>query len=160
MITGGGPGVMQAANKGAYEAGGISVGLASSCPSSRATTSTSRSARLQYFFVRKTMFVKYAHGLAVLPGGFGTLDELFEALTLMQTGKLTDFPIVLFGSPLLVRPAVLDQRHAAGRRDGRAPPTPASCTSPTTRPRSSRSSPTPTASPTSPPATRAHPDLT
>ncbi len=69
----------------------------------------------RYFFVRKTMFVKYAQAFVVLPGGFGTLDELFEAITLVQTGKITKFPIVLVGSALLVGPAVLDQRHAAWR---------------------------------------------
>ena len=98
VITGGGPGIMEAANKGAYEAKGISIGCNIELPHEQhANAYLNRSLDFKFFFVRKTMFVKYAIGFVVFPGGYGTLDELFEALTLMQTDKLTDFPIVLFG---------------------------------------------------------------
>ncbi|HWI32836.1 MAG TPA: TIGR00730 family Rossman fold protein, partial [Lapillicoccus sp.] len=98
VITGGGPGAMEAANKGAREAGGISVGLGIEVPfESGLNPYVDLGVNFRYFFVRKTMFVKYAQGFIVLPGGFGTLDELFEALTLVQTRKVTSFPIVLLG---------------------------------------------------------------
>jgi uncharacterized protein (TIGR00730 family) len=98
VITGGGPGVMEAANKGASEAGGVSVGLGIELPfESGLNPYVDIGINFRYFFARKTMFVKYAQGFVVLPGGFGTFDELFEALTLVQTQKVTSFPIVLVG---------------------------------------------------------------
>ncbi|MFI6769822.1 TIGR00730 family Rossman fold protein [Streptomyces sp. NPDC050355] len=99
VITGGGPGAMEAANKGANEAGGISVGLGIELPFEQGMNDyVNLGVDFRYFFVRKTCFVKYARGFVVLPGGLGTLDELFEALTLVQTRKVTRFPIVLFGT--------------------------------------------------------------
>lgn len=99
VITGGGPGAMEAANKGAQEAGGTSVGLGIELPFEQGVNPyVNLGVDFRYFFVRKTCFVKYARGFVVLPGGMGTLDELFEALTLVQTRKVTRFPIVLFGS--------------------------------------------------------------
>ena len=99
VITGGGPGAMEAANKGASVAGGVSVGLGIELPwESGLNEWVDVGVHFRYFFARKTMFVKYAQGFVVLPGGFGTLDELFEALTLAQTGKITSFPIVLVGT--------------------------------------------------------------
>lgn len=95
-ITGGGPGIMEAANKGAVNAGGTSVGLGIELPHEQGMNDyVNLGISFRYFFVRKTMFVKYALGFIVLPGGFGTLDELFEAITLVQTGKVKSFPIVL-----------------------------------------------------------------
>ncbi|MFF4184850.1 TIGR00730 family Rossman fold protein [Streptomyces sp. NPDC001691] len=99
VITGGGPGAMEAANRGAREGNGISVGLGIELPFEQGLNPhVDIGINFRYFFVRKTMFVKYAQGFVVLPGGLGTLDELFEALTLVQTRKVTRFPIVLFGS--------------------------------------------------------------
>ncbi|WFF06978.1 TIGR00730 family Rossman fold protein [Micromonospora sp. WMMD1076] len=99
VITGGGPGVMEAANRGAGEAGGLSVGLGIELPFEQGLNDwVDLAIDFRYFFARKTMFVKYAQAFVVLPGGFGTLDELFEALTLVQTGKVTRFPVVLMGT--------------------------------------------------------------
>ncbi|HYG93738.1 MAG TPA: TIGR00730 family Rossman fold protein [Nocardioides sp.] len=99
VITGGGPGAMEAANRGASEAGGVSVGLGIELPFETGLNEWSDvGINFRYFFVRKTMFVKYSQGFIVLPGGMGTLDELFEAVTLVQTGKVTEFPVVLMGT--------------------------------------------------------------
>jgi uncharacterized protein (TIGR00730 family) len=99
VITGGGPGAMEAANKGASVAGGVSVGLGIELPfESGLNEWVDVGINFRYFFARKTMFVKYSQGFIVLPGGLGTLDEMFEALTLVQTQKITTFPIVLVGS--------------------------------------------------------------
>ena len=98
VVTGGGPGAMEAANKGASEAGGISVGLGIELPFEAGLNPwVDMGINFRYFFARKTMFVKYSQGFVVLPGGVGTFDELFEALTLVQTQKVTSFPIVLMG---------------------------------------------------------------
>ncbi len=99
IITGGGPGIMEAANKGAAGANGVSVGLGIELPmESGLNDYVNIGLEFRYFFVRKTVFIKYSQAFVVLPGGFGTMDELFEALTLVATGKITKFPIVLVGS--------------------------------------------------------------
>lgn len=116
VITGGGPGSMEAANRGAMEAGGLSIGLGIELPFEQGMNQwVGLGVDFRYFFARKTMFVKYAQGFVVLPGGLGTLDELFEAMVLVQTGKVSQFPIVLvdreFWGPLVdwVRQTMVEQ---------------------------------------------------
>ena len=127
IISGGGPGLMEAANRGARDAGVTSVGLNIELPFEQAPNPYQDIAlTFSFFFTRKMMFVRYATAFVVLPGGFGTLDELFEALVLEQVDKIRDFPIILFGDRLLGRPAGLDPR-APGRRGHGAEPDEAGC---------------------------------
>lgn len=121
VITGGGPGIMAAANRGAWEAGGTSVGLGIELPfEQRMNEWVGIGVKFRYFFARKMMFVKYAQGFVVFPGGFGTIDELFEALTLVQTGKVTTFPIILFGSAYWA--GLLEWLRSTMRADGKISP--------------------------------------
>ncbi len=121
-ITGGGPGIMEAANRGAFEAGGQSVGLGIELPHEQGLNKyVTLGINFRYFFARKTCFVKYSQGFIVLPGGFGTFDELFEALTLVQTRTITRFPIVLMGHAYW--DGLLDWIRDAVVADGKVSPT-------------------------------------
>ena len=126
VITGGGPGIMEAGNKGAYEAGGKSVGLNIELPFEQFHNryiDRDKLLEFDYFFIRKVMFMKYSQGYIGLPGGFGTMDELFEALTLIQTGKIARFPIVLVGTDYWtglidwLRSHMLEQEHNINPED-------------------------------------------
>ena len=126
VITGGGPGIMEAGNKGAHIAGGTSVGLNIELPFEQHDNpyiDSDKSLDFDYFFVRKVMFVKYSQGFVVMPGGFGTLDELFEAITLIQTNKIEKFPIILVGSEFWngildwVKATLLEQFHTISEKD-------------------------------------------
>jgi len=126
VITGGGPGIMEAANKGAYDAGGTSVGLNIELPFEQHDNpyiDSDKSIDFDYFFVRKVMFVKYSQGFVVMPGGFGTLDELFEAITLIQTHKIGKFPIILVGKKFwsglvdLIKETLLESHNNISKED-------------------------------------------
>ena len=135
MITGGGPGIMEAANRGAKDAGAPSIGLNIELPFEQGGNPyCDISLQFHYFFARKIMFVRYASGFVVFPGGFGTMDELFEALTLIQTGKITEFPVVLVGSDYWR--GLVDWLCERMLPRATSPPTTSSCSrSPTTRSR-------------------------
>jgi uncharacterized protein (TIGR00730 family) len=121
VMTGGGPGIMEAGNRGAKEVGGRSVACNIRLPMEQyANPYLDRSVTLQYFFVRKVMLIKYSYAFIVLPGGFGTLDELFESLTLIQTGKLDDFPVILMGKEYWSEQLAMIETMA---RTGRVSPT-------------------------------------
>ena len=121
VITGGGPGIMEAANRGAAEAGGVSVGCNIELPfEQRLNPYVNLGIEFRYFFVRKTMFVKYAEAFVIFPGGFGTLDELFEAVTLVQTGKIHRFPVILWGSAFWT--GLLDWMRASLLEGGKISP--------------------------------------
>ena len=121
VITGGGPGIMEAANRGAREGGGRSIGCAIELPHEQATNPyVDLAVNFRYFFVRKTMFAKYAEGFVIFPGGFGTLDELFEALTLIQTEKLSNFPTILMGASYWQ--GLLDWLRQTVRAEGKITP--------------------------------------
>ncbi len=121
VITGGGPGLMEAANKGAREAGGISIGCNIELPFEQGTNPwVEVSVNFRYFFVRKMMFVKYAEAFVIFPGGFGTMDELFEALTLIQTAKIRNFPVILFGTSYWA--GLLDWIRAVMLEEGKISP--------------------------------------
>ena len=126
VITGGGPGIMEAGNKGAHNAGGTSVGLNIELPFEQHDNpyiDSDKSIDFDYFFVRKVMFVKYYQGFIVMPGGFGTLDELFEAITLIQTHKIGKFPIILVGKKFWsglvdwIKETLLDSYHNISKED-------------------------------------------
>ncbi len=121
VLTGGGPGIMEAANKGAMEAGGLSIGLNIDLPQEQAPNRyLGKLLNFRYFFVRKVMFVKYSIGFVIAPGGFGTLDELFEATTLVQTRRIRPFPVVLLGAAYWQ--GLLDWLRAVVVADGRVTP--------------------------------------
>jgi uncharacterized protein (TIGR00730 family) len=122
VMTGGGPGIMEAANRGAREAGGRSVGCAIRLPKEQSVNRyMDRFVVCDYFFVRKMLLLKYSYAFVVMPGGLGTLDELFEALTLIQTGKIRNFPVVLMGveywAPLRAQLDVMVREQTIDRRD-------------------------------------------
>lgn len=126
VITGGGPGIMEAGNKGAHRGGGVSVGLNIELPFEQHDNpyiDKDKSLDFDYFFVRKVMFVKYAQGFVAMPGGFGTLDELFEAITLIQTKKIGKFPIILVGSEFWsglidwIKSTLLEKYHNVSEKD-------------------------------------------
>ena len=126
VITGGGPGIMEAGNKGAHLAGGTSVGLNITLPFEQFDNpyiDSDKSIDFDYFFVRKVMFVKYSQGFIVMPGGFGTLDEFFEAITLIQTNKIDKFPIILVGTEFWtgliewIKGTLLEDNHNVSPKD-------------------------------------------
>ena len=115
VVTGGGPGIMEAANRGAYEAGGLSVGLGIELPFEQGLNKyVDLGINFRYFFARKTMFLKYSQAFVCLPGGMGTMDELFEMLCMVQTGKVTNYPIVLDRYQILVPSGGLDGKYLGG----------------------------------------------